>query len=89
MRLKWKFDLVCLEIVLILGQDRCMVCAERTIGLQIIVDTLDGILGDMGHVESHFGLHGDSVSVGARQVHGLRWMYYRHTNCFGRTRWNS
>jgi hypothetical protein len=24
------------------------------------------LLGDVGHVESHFGLFGDSVSVGAR-----------------------
>ena len=31
-----------LEIVLILMQDRCMVCAERTIGSEIILDTPDG-----------------------------------------------
>jgi hypothetical protein len=31
-----------LEIVLILTQDRCMVCAECTIGLEIILDTPDG-----------------------------------------------
>jgi hypothetical protein len=30
------------------------------------------LLGDVGHVESHFDLFGDSVSVGARLVHGLR-----------------
>ena len=30
------------------------------------------LLGDVGHVESHFSLFGDSVSVGARYVHGLR-----------------
>jgi hypothetical protein len=29
------------EIVLILTQDRCFVYAERTIGLEIILDTLD------------------------------------------------
>jgi hypothetical protein len=28
--------------------------------------------GDEGHVGSHFGLFGDSVSVGARLVHSLR-----------------
>jgi hypothetical protein len=28
-------------------------------------------LGDMGHVESHFGLFEDSVSVGARWEQGL------------------
>jgi hypothetical protein len=30
-----------LEIVLILTQDRCMVCTERTIGIEIILDALD------------------------------------------------
>jgi hypothetical protein len=28
------------------------------------------LLGDVGHVESHFGLFEDSVSVDARQVQG-------------------
>ena len=31
-----------LEIVLILTQDRCMVCGEHTIGLEIILDAPDG-----------------------------------------------
>jgi hypothetical protein len=31
-----------LEIVLILTQDRCTVCAERTTGSEIILDTTDG-----------------------------------------------
>ena len=30
------------EIVLITTQDRCTVCAERTIGLEIILGTPDG-----------------------------------------------
>jgi hypothetical protein len=42
MRLKGKLVWVCLEIVLILTQDRCMVCAERTIGSEIILDAPDG-----------------------------------------------
>ena len=29
-----------------------MVCAKRTIGLDIILDTLDGTPTDLGHVES-------------------------------------
>jgi hypothetical protein len=33
---------VYLEIVLILTQDRCIVCTERTIGLQIVLDAPDG-----------------------------------------------
>jgi hypothetical protein len=28
--------------VLILTQDRCTICAEHTIGLEIILDVLDG-----------------------------------------------
>jgi hypothetical protein len=52
-----------LKIVLILTQDRSMICAKRTIGTKIILVEL---LGDMGHVESHFVLFRDSVSVGAR-----------------------
>ena len=30
-----------LEIVLVLVQDRCTVCAKRTIGLEIILDVTD------------------------------------------------
>jgi hypothetical protein len=33
-----------LEMVLVLVQDRCTVCAERTIGFEIILDTLDGAI---------------------------------------------
>jgi hypothetical protein len=42
MSAKWKLDSVRLEIVLIFTQDRCMVCAECTIGLEIILDAADG-----------------------------------------------
>jgi hypothetical protein len=54
------------EIVLILTQDRSMVCSESAIGSKINLDTPDGILGDVGPMESHFGPFGDSVSVSAR-----------------------
>jgi hypothetical protein len=37
-----------------------------TIGSENILDALDGTPGDVGHLESHFFLFGDSVSVGAR-----------------------
>ena len=33
---------VCLEIVLILTQDQCTVCVERTIGSGIVLDAPDG-----------------------------------------------
>jgi hypothetical protein len=41
MRLKWKLDSVHLEIMLILRQDWCMICAERTTGSEIILDAPD------------------------------------------------
>jgi hypothetical protein len=41
-RLKWKLVLVLLEIVVILEQDRCTVCVERTIGSEIVLDAPDG-----------------------------------------------
>jgi hypothetical protein len=47
------------------------------------------LLGDVGHVESHFGPFGDSVTVGARLVLGLRQTYDRLGSHFGRSRWNS
>ena len=55
-----------LEIVLIFTQDRCTVCAERTIGSEIILDAQMELLGDTGHVESCFGPFGDGVSVDVR-----------------------
>ena len=42
MRLQWKLDSVCLDIVLILAQDRCTVCNERTIDSKIVLDAPDG-----------------------------------------------
>jgi len=43
----------------------------------------------VGHVESHFSLFGDNVSVGARLVHGLHQTYHRLRNHFGCSRWYS
>jgi hypothetical protein len=34
---------VCLEIVLFLMQDKCTICAERTIGSKIALDTPDRV----------------------------------------------
>ena len=33
---------ICLEMVLVLVQDRCMVYAKRTIGPEIVLDAPDG-----------------------------------------------
>ena len=41
-RFNWKLSLVCLEIVLILTQNRCVVCAKHTIGSEIILEAPDG-----------------------------------------------
>ena len=54
--LKWKLDLVNLEIVLILTQDRCMVYAGKSFWTHPIE-----LLGDVGHLESHFVPFGNSV----------------------------
>jgi hypothetical protein len=55
-RLKWKLVSVRFEIVLILIQLAWMSFWMHPTKL----------LGDVGHVESHFGPFGDSVSFGAR-----------------------
>jgi hypothetical protein len=38
----WNPVLVYLEMVLVLEQDRCTVCAKRTMGLEIVLDAPDG-----------------------------------------------
>jgi hypothetical protein len=65
MRLKWKLVLIRLEIVLILTQDRCTVCAKCIIGLEIILDVHNGILGDEAEVEACFGPFGGSANLDA------------------------
>ena len=55
---------LCLDIVLILTQDRFAVCAvqaQKSFWMRPME-----LLGDVGHVESRFGLLGDNVGVGAR-----------------------
>ena len=74
--LKWKLDLVRLEIVLVLTQDRCTVCSERTIGSgTVLVHQLE-LLGYVGHVEYR--------SVRLEMV--LVFMYDRCTVCAKRAR---
>ena len=63
---KWKLILLCLEIVLILAQDRCTVCAECTMRMEIILAVPDGTLGDVGQGEARFSPFGDSVSLEAK-----------------------
>ena len=44
---------VCLEMVLVSVQDRCMVCSKCTIGLEIILDAPMVLKGDEARVETH------------------------------------
>jgi hypothetical protein len=39
---KWKLISVCLEIALILREDRCVVCAECTIASKIVLEKPNG-----------------------------------------------
>ena len=66
MSLKWKLISVCLEIVLILTQDRCTVCAKCTIGSEIVSDAPDGTQGDKAQVEACYGLIRGSANHNAR-----------------------
>jgi hypothetical protein len=67
MRLKWKLVSISFEIVLILMQDRCMACVERTIGSVIVLDPHPMELpDDMGDVESHIGPLKNGVRVSVR-----------------------
>ena len=58
--------LVRLEMVLESGQDRCMVCAKRTIGSETVLDAPMVILGDKAQVQGRFGVFRDSRSLDAR-----------------------
>jgi hypothetical protein len=68
-----------------LVQDRCTICAERTIASEIILDTPMELQGDVYQVESHSVPFKDSLGVGARLVHGLYQTYRRLRNRFRRT----
>jgi hypothetical protein len=54
---KWKLVSVRLEILLILTQGRCTVCAKCILGIEL--------LGDVGEMKAQFGPFGDSVNLGA------------------------
>ena len=46
-------------------EDRCTVCAKRTIGPDIVFNALMVLLGDKAQVEAPFSLFGDSVGIDA------------------------
>jgi hypothetical protein len=48
----WNLVLVCLETVLVSMQDRCTVCAKRTMGLESFWTLAMVLLGDKAQVEA-------------------------------------
>jgi hypothetical protein len=62
------------------AQDWCMVCTEHTIGIEIVLEALDRLLGDEAQVEAWFRPFRDSATLGARLVHGLSRTYRRLRN---------
>jgi hypothetical protein len=46
-------------------QDRCTVCAERTIGSEIILVAPDAFISDEAQVEACFSLFEDSANLNA------------------------
>ena len=63
---KRKLVSVRLEIVLISGQHRYMVCVECTMLMEIILAPPMVLLGVVSHVEARLGPFGGSVSFSAR-----------------------
>ena len=60
----WNLVSVCWEPVSV--QDRCTVCAEHTIGSEVILDARMELLGYEAQVEARFVLFGDSANLNAR-----------------------
>ena len=63
---QWKLISVHLETVLVSVQDRCTVCAKRTIGLDIDFNAPIVLLGDEAQVEARFSPFGDSSNLDTR-----------------------
>ena len=62
----WELVSFYLEIVLLSVQDRRTVCAEHTIGSDIVFNAPMVILGDEAQVEATFSPFGDSANLVAR-----------------------
>ena len=62
----WNLTSFHLETVLVSVQYRCMVCARRTIGSELVLDAPDGTTRYKAQVEAHFGLFRDSANLDAR-----------------------
>ena len=62
----WNLISVYCEKKLVSLQDRCTVCAKRTIGSEIVLDTMMVLLRDEAQVDACFLLFGDSAKLDAR-----------------------
>ena len=62
----WNRTSFSLVIVLVSEQDRCTVCAKRTIDSESFWTHPTGPLGDEAQVEARFGPFGDSANHDAR-----------------------
>ena len=62
----WNLVSVCWEKMLVSLKDRCTVCAKRSIGSEIIFDTMMVLLRDEAQVDACFVLFGDSAKFDAR-----------------------
>jgi hypothetical protein len=62
----WNVISVRLETVLVSVQDRCTVCAKRTVGSEIIFNAAMVLLGDEAQADARFGPFGDSAILNAR-----------------------
>jgi hypothetical protein len=59
----WNPVLVCLEIMLVLVQDRSMICTKCTIGSEIVLYAPVGTPKRKAQVEGHFGPFGDCANL--------------------------
>ena len=62
----WNLVLDRLEIVLVSMEDRCTVCAKRTIGSDIVFNLPMVLLGDEAQVDAPFSPFRDSANLDTR-----------------------
>jgi hypothetical protein len=85
----WNLISVRLEIVLVLCKIGALFVPNVPYAWKSFWTHTMELLGDVGHVESCFGLFGDSANLDARQVHGLHRTYHMLKNRFRCMRWYS
>jgi hypothetical protein len=52
--------------MLVLVEDWCIFCAKSTVGLEIVLDAPNVLLGDEAQMEAWFSPFGDSANLDAR-----------------------